>query len=449
MRKSLYSPRVVLPDGIKEATIFIDNDRISKVELGKVIDNEYAFVDCGNDVIMPGLIDSHVHINEPGRTEWEGFDSATRAAAAGGITTLIDMPLNSSPVTTSAKAFKKKLTVAKSSLHVNCGFWGGLVPDSRGDLEALLKSGVLGIKVFLCHSGIEEFPNVNESDLRKALPIIKKANIPLLVHCELESDNSFEDLLKESPTSYGAYVKSRPKLWEDNAISLIIDLCRAFNVHCHIVHLSSANSLYQIDQAKNRGLPLTVETCPHYLFFESEKIPDGATEYKCAPPIRDKNNNDLLWKAVNDKLIDFIVTDHSPAPPQLKELDSGNFQKAWGGIAGLQLSLPVVWTKGKEKRLSIENICQLMSTNVANFLKMDHERGKIAKGYMADLVVWNPEEVFVVDKKNLHHRHKITPYMKCKLLGVVKKSFVSGHEVFDEGEFTELNKGQIILRDSP
>ncbi len=446
MKSALYSKRVVLKEEIKEATIFIDGDKISAIENGLINRSGYLIENCGNDVIMPGLIDSHVHINEPGRTDWEGFDSATKSAAAGGITTLIDMPLNSSPVTNSVEAFELKLEAARYKIHTNCGFWGGFVPDSLAEVKELLKSGVMGIKVFLCHSGIDDFPNVTEEDLRRALPILKEADLPLLVHCELESDHPHQVFLKESPYSYYAYLKSRPARWEDEAISLIIRLCREYDVRCHIVHLSSEKSLKQIREARKSGLPLTVETCPHYLVFNAEDINDESTEYKCAPPIRGKKNNKALWQAVRDGLIDFIVTDHSPAPPELKEIESGNFDKAWGGIASLQLSLPAVWTRAQKEGLGIKKLSELMCSNVAQFLRIDKERGQIEKGYYADIVVWSPEELFVVKEHDLHHKHKVTPYLDSELKGVVRKTYVSGYKVFDNGDFGEKPRGKIMLK---
>ena len=446
MKTAIYSKRVVLEDEVKEATIFMEGEKISGIETGFRNKSGYEVEDFGHYVIMPGLIDSHVHINEPGRTDWEGFDTATRAALAGGITTLIDMPLNSSPVTTSVNAFEVKLASAESKIHANCGFWGGFVPNCYGELESLCGSGIQGIKVFLCHSGIDDFPNVTEKDLRKALPVLKRAGLPLQVHSELETVHADQKYLDETPSSYSAYLKSRPKYWEDDAISLVIKLCREYDVRCHIVHLSSSHSLKQIKEARDSGLPLTVETCPHYLVFDAESIGNGSTEYKCAPPIREKDNNNELWGAVKDGLIDFIVTDHSPAPPELKELDSGDFKKAWGGIASLQLSLPAVWTRAEKEGIHISKIANLMSGNVAEFLGIDDERGKISPGFFADFVVWSPEEAFEVKQEILHHRHKVTPYLDMKLKGVVKATYLSGVKAFDNGHFRELNRGKIILR---
>lgn len=446
-RFALHSNRVLVGNEILPATVIINNHKIEEVVNGPVTNPDYPISDVGDSVIMPGLIDSHVHINEPGRTNWEGFDTATKAAAAGGITTLVDMPLNSSPVTTNKQSFDEKLNATKGKLHVNCGFWGGIVPDNIDELDELIQSGVLGLKAFLTHSGIDEFPNVSKQDLQKGLPILKKKhNVPLLVHSELTIPHEDESLLIDNPTSYQAYLKSRPKAWEDNAINLMIELCKEFDTPIHIVHLSSSNSITSLRQAMAAGLPITVETCPQYLYFNAEDIPDGHTAYKCAPPIREKANNDLLWKALKDGLFSFIVTDHSPAIPDIKEIESGNLKEAWGGISSLQFSLPAIWTKAKDKGFTLPIIANLMSTNVADFLKIGHRKGRIASGYDADIVIWNPEKDFEVKTENIQYKHKISPYIGQKLNGVVEQTYVNGSKVFDNGLFPNLAQGEIIKR---
>ncbi len=338
---SIFSNRTFLDGHLQPATVFVKNGRIHSIEKGKVEPSDCPFEDVGNAVLMPGLTDPHVHINEPGRTDWEGFDTATKAAAAGGITLLVDMPLNSSPVTTTVQNFQQKLTATQGKLHVNCGFWGGIVPANAGDMESLLASGVLGIKAFLTHSGIDEFPNVTEADLRKGMGAIAESGLPLLVHCELETASAVSIA---NSANYKNYLASRPKAWENAAVDLMISLCRESNCRVHIVHLSSAEALPSIIGARAEGLPLTVETCPQYLYFNAEHIPDADTRFKCAPPIRERENNERLWQALADGHIDFIATDHSPAPPELKLLESGNLMKAWGGISSLQFLLPIVWT---------------------------------------------------------------------------------------------------------
>jgi len=442
----LHSKRVLIDNQLVEATVVVESGKIERIEMGAAASENFPLQDVGNSVIMPGMIDCHVHINEPGRTEWEGFDTATKAAAAGGITTLIEMPLNADPVTTTREAFEKKLAATEGKLHVNCGFWGGIVPQNLDELEGLIQSGVFGIKAFLTHSGIDEFPNVSEEDLRKGLPILKRYNVPLLVHAELDTPHGGQQLLDENPKSYQAYLKSRPKSWEDEAIQLMISLCEEFETPIHIVHLSSSNSIEALAKAKKTGLPISTETCPHYLFFNAEEIPDGQTQYKCAPPIRERANNDKLWQAAKEGLFSFIVSDHSPALPEIKELDSGNLKKAWGGIAGLQFNLPVFWTKAKVHGFSMADISQLMSSNVAAFLKMENRKGKIAKGYDADLTVWDPEDSFEVTKEIINFRHKITPYLGHQLDGIIRRTYVAGDLVYNDGAFDAFGKGKVLTR---
>ena len=446
-RLGLYSQRVLTEDGLLPATITIVGNKIEDIIPEKAERFDYPIEDLGNLVLMPGLIDSHVHINEPGRTEWEGFDTATRSAAAGGITTLVDMPLNSIPVTTTAQAFEDKLNSSKGKLQVNCGFWGGVVPDNCHDLQPLIEAGVLGFKAFLIDSGIDEFGFVGEKHLRQALPVIAKNKLPLLAHAEIFSDHEGIALFNKDPTSYKAYLMSRPRKWEDDAIQMLISLCREFDCKTHIVHLSSANLLPLITEVKTQGLPLTTETCPHYLYFNAEDIPDASTIYKCAPPIRERVNNELLWKALKNGIIDFVVTDHSPSTPDLKQVESGDLAKAWGGIAGLQFSLPVFWTKARANDFTIEDVGALMSTRVAEFLDLDHQLGKIKKGYQADLMVWDPEQSFEVTEAMIQHRHKITPYLGERLMGKVERTYVGGKLVYEGGNFVNLDQGRILLRD--
>lgn len=454
MEKYFYikSKNILTPSGFIDGYVIIAGGKIVDVIPDNNLENSsspfsknWDGTNVGEKIVMPGIIDPHVHINEPGRTEWEGFDTATKSAAAGGITTMIEMPLNATPVTTTKSSFAVKLAAAKNKIHVNCGFWGGVVPDNINDLEELLENGVFGLKAFLTHSGIDDFPNTNAEHLRKALTILKKHAKPLLVHCELDSVHDDLKLLEQHPTSYSAYLKSRPKSWEDKAIKLMIDLCRETGAHVHIVHLSSANSIEQIRKAKAEGLPLTVETAQHYLFFNAEDIPDAATQYKCAPPIRESENNEKLWSALLDGTIDFIATDHSPAPPASKEIESGNFKKAWGGIAGLQFSLPVVWTKMKEKNIPVQNMLKWLCENPGKLCGLNYSKAKIEKGLDADLVVWSPEKKFKAEQKDILHRHKITPYLNRELFGVVEQTYIGGKKIFDNGSFINLNAGKILL----
>ncbi len=441
--KALHSKRVIVNGEIIDATIFITGEKISGIVKGVPENYSGNIIDVGNNIIMPGIIDPHVHINEPGRTEWEGFDTATKAAIAGGITTIIDMPLNASPVTTTVKAFDEKTASIKNKLHTNCGFWGGVVPENEKEIEPLSDKGVFGFKAFLTHSGIDEFPNVNEEDLRKVMPIIAKHNLPLLVHCELDS---FKVETVGDNKSYKNYLSSRPKKWEDDAIALMIRLCEEYNCPVHIVHLSSANSIAQIATAKQKGLPLTVETAQHYLCFNAEEIPDGATQYKCAPPIREKENNDLLWQALKEGTIDFVATDHSPATPDLKEIKSGDFMKAWGGIASLQFALPALWTEAKKRNCSVVDMAQWLSAKSATLTGLHRSKGKIAVGYDADIVVWDDGKEFVVTEQIIHHKNKMTPYLGKRLSGFTEQTYLGGAEVFKSGGFSQLNSGKIITR---
>ncbi len=456
--KALHSRRVVLPNGVKEATIFIKDGKIIEITEGAT-DFGFAMSDFGGErvsdkmslkyesvgdaVIMAGLIDPHVHINEPGRTDWEGFDTATRAAAAGGITSMIEMPLNASPVTTTAAAFAEKLAATEGKLHVNCGFYGGLIPSNYADLTALMQAGVFGIKCFLTHSGIDEFPNVTEADLTKAMPLIAQFGLPILAHCELDGPHTKQVYFQKNSTNYTAYLHSRPKTWENRAISLMLLLCEATKCRTHIVHLSSADLVLRLKNAKKR-LPLTIETTPQYLAFSAEEIPDGQTVFKCAPPIRERANNDKLWSALRDKTIDFIGSDHSPAPPHLKQIESGDLSKAWGGIAGLQFTLPVMWTAAEKRGFEFTDMARILSENPAKFLGLS-EKGQIKVGFDADLVLWQPEKTVEITVENIQHRHKITPYLGQILRGSVLQTYVNGQLVFKENAFVNLQEGRILL----
>jgi len=443
---ALHSTKMLIGSAFIDATLFIKDGIIINIIEGNIASKDFPIEDVGDLVVMPGLIDSHVHINEPGRTEWEGFETMTKAAIAGGITTLVDMPLNSSPVTITAKTFNDKIEASKGKLYCNCGFWGGIVPANADKLEELINAGVLGIKAFLTHSGIDEFPNVTWDDLRKGLATTAKHNIPLLAHAEIDEHHDGITHFEKNQSNYMAYLNSRPKAWEDKAVEMMIALCEEFKSPIHIVHLSSADSLKQIKDARNKALPLTVETCPQYLYFCAEEIPDGNTLFKCAPPIREKENNEKLWEALKTGLIDFVVTDHSPATPDLKRIDSGNLKEAWGGIASIQFSLPVVWTAGKKRNLELSKLASLMSENVAEFIGFGNSKGQLKIGYDADIVVWNPAESFTVKSTDIHYRHKISPYVGEELKGVIKQTYVGGKKVFENGNFLSLPQGKILYR---
>jgi allantoinase len=456
---AIRSQKIIAGNDMKAGVVIIENGIITEVKRELVGNDNAKVIDVGDKILMAGVIDPHVHINEPGRTDWEGFDTATKAAIAGGITTLVDMPLNSSPVTTTVKAFEEKLAAAQKKIHTNVGFWGGIVPGNENEIEGLIAKGVLGFKAFLTHSGIDEFSNAAEEDLRMAMPIIAKHGLPLLVHCELTSNspikptysdhtrtplNDFSSQLNDN-SSYQSYLASRPKEWEDEAIALMIRLCEEFSCRTHIVHLSSSNSIKQLTAAKQRGLPITVETGQHYLYFNAEDIMDGQTQFKCAPPIREKANNDKLWDALRTGLIDFVATDHSPAPPNMKQLESGDFMTAWGGIASLQFALPVLWTAAKQRNFAVKDIAKWLCEKPAELIGKPH-KGKIEAGSDADLIVWDANKRFTVTEDIIQHRHKITPYLNNELFGVVEQTYLAGERVYDNGEFVKLNAGKIIKK---
>ncbi|MCB2375983.1 allantoinase AllB [Hymenobacter sp. BT635] len=438
---AIKSQRVVLPTGEQPAQVLIADGRIAEI-LPFDAAVGCPVIDVQNHAVLPGLVDPHVHINEPGRTEWEGFNTATRAALAGGLTTLVDMPLNSAPVTTSVANFELKLAATQGQLHTNVGFWGGIVPGNAAEVEGLIARGVLGFKAFLTHSGIDDFPNATEADLRQVMPVLARHGLPLLVHCELTTDDA--EWKQRDKRSYPNYLASRPTKWEDDAVDLMIRLCEEFNCPVHIVHLSSADSLGAVAVAKMKGLPLTVETGQHYLFFNAEDIADGQTQFKCAPPIREKANNDQLWEALQQGIIDFVATDHSPAPPDLKQIDTGDFTTAWGGIASLQLALPVLWTAAQARGASLSDLAHWLSSNPAKLIGQSHRKGQIAPGFDADLLVLDPEQTFTVTPELLQHKHKVSPYVGRQLRGVVEQTFLAGQLVYERPEFLALNQGQLL-----
>jgi allantoinase len=408
----LRSTRVVLPDGIRPATVVLDGPRIATIEPYGTPGTDY-----GDLVIMPGLVDSHVHVNEPGRTEWEGFATATRAAAAGGITTIVDMPLNSIPATTTLSALQQKQKVAKGA--VNIELWGGVVPGNTKELRPMLEAGARGFKCFLVHSGVDDFPNVDEAQLREAAKELAPTGAPLLVHAEL-ADHLCDP--EGDPNDYTTYLHSRPNAAEDAAIELLLRVCRDTGAWIHVVHLSSSSALRILRQAREEGLPLQAETTPHYLHFEAEAVPRGHTEYKCAPPIRERSNREQLWDALAENLIDIVVSDHSPCTPELKR---GGFVEAWGGISSLQFVLPILWTNARKRGFTIEDLVRWCSASPARLARL-HGKGSITPGYDADLVIWSSEETFTVTPELIRHRHKVTPYLGEELHGVVKETWVRG-----------------------
>lgn len=429
-----------------EAKIWIQGEQIHKVLRSQDSAPDLPRLEVGNKVILPGLVDSHAHMNEPGRTEWEGFETATRAAAAGGITTVIDMPLNSIPATTTLAALESKRNSAQKISAIDVGFWGGVIPGNSNELEPMIRAGVFGFKAFLCPSGVEEFPNASEEDLRIAMPILARAQVPLLVHAELESVPRPHDSGQENPRTYAHYLASRPAEWEQNAIQMMIRLSEQTGCPTHIVHLSSAAALKDLSAAKHRGVNITVETCPHYLHFFSEEIQEGATLFKCAPPIREKANREALWEGLGNHEIDFIVSDHSPCTPALKLLESGDFKRAWGGISGLQMSLSVVWTEMKARGLPLSKLVSWMSEKPSQFLRLSERKGSISEGRDADFIIFDPDATFTLDETQIFHRHKASPYSGQMLQGQVEMTFVRGTRVYDRGKFCPEPSGHLLTQ---
>ena len=443
--RAFLSRRVVTPEGVRPAALLVEGDRIHDVVAPDRVPAEAEEAqDFGDLAILPGLIDSHVHINEPGRTEWEGFETATRAAAAGGYTLLVDMPLNCLPATTNVTALEAKREAARDRCRVDWMTWGGVVADNLRDIEALANAGVPGFKCFLVHPGIDGFTMVTERQLRAALAHIARTGLPLLVHAELPGpiDSATASLADADWSLYQTYLQSRPEEAELSAIRLLLSLCREYKFRLHIVHLSTCKALPELRAARSKGLPVTVETCPHYLHLSAETIPKGATLFKCAPPIRSRENREALWQGLRDGTIDLVVTDHSPCPPKIKRLAEGNFRSAWGGIASLSIALPVMYTEASERGFELTDIARWMAEAPANLAGCQERKGQIAAGYDADFVVFDPESEFVVSENRLHYRHPVSPYIGEKLRGEVKATYLRGRLVFKDGEFPDESIGQ-------
>jgi len=474
----------------KPASILIMNGKIEAVGSYSEPFDETPSTDFGNQLILPGIVDTHAHINEPGRTEWEGFQTATWAAAAGGVTTVIDMPLNSIPATTSAEALRIKGETAESQCSIDYGFWGGVIPGNHSELKSMIHAGVMGFKCFLIDSGVPEFPATDEAVLRKIMPILAAAGLPLIVHAELCTSQTMIATSSPHPpqapperepthlihashaaqTSYATYLSSRPAQWEVAAIRMMIGLSEETGCRVHIVHLSAAGALGDIRQAKARGTPITVETCPHYLTFTAEEIPDGATLFKCAPPIRERENRERLWQGLESGIIDCIVSDHSPCTPILKELKTGDFEKAWGGISGIQFSLPAVWTEMKNRGIPISRLTTWMSKNPALLAGLSKRKGALQPGFDADFIVFDPEAKQVFNSSpgsnsgsgsgltQIYHRHRPSPYEGHHFYGTVLKTFVRGNLIYDAitpaatnastpiSRFSKIRLGNRLLR---
>jgi allantoinase len=439
----LHSRRVVLADGMQRATLYLDDHRIARVERDvspPPIDGTNV-VDVGDLVVLPGLVDTHVHINEPGRTDWEGFASATRAAAAGGVTTLVDMPLNSVPSTTNTAALEAKRRAADGQCHVDVALWGGVVPGNEAELASLARAGVRGFKCFLSPSGVDEFRHVTEADLRRAMPVVAALGVPLLAHAELPA-------ALRTPTGerrhYSSWLDSRPAAAEVSAIELLVRLSAEYGTRVHIVHLATSAALATMRAARAAGVEITTETCPHYLTFAAEEIADGDTRFKCAPPIRGAAERDRLWDALLAGRIDLVATDHSPAPVGLKHVDDGDFVAAWGGISSLQLGLGAVWTGAHARGASPELIAKWMAAAPAKLAGLYPRKGTLAPGSDADLIIWDPDGASVVDQSALYHRHPLTPYHGRSLRGRVRTTILRGQVVYDEGACRTAALGQLL-----
>jgi allantoinase len=446
MAHAFISNRIVTPQGTQPGALLVEEETIRAICQPSEIPAGAIVHDCGNDALLPGLVDTHVHINQPGRTEWEGFRTATQAAAAGGYTTLVDMPLNCLPETTTVAALEEKRSSAQGECFVDWAPWGGAVADNQQHILPLAHAGVLGFKCFLIYPGCDGFTMIDQQQLEAALPAIAKSGLPLLVHAELAGpiDAATEGLREADWRSYATYLASRPDQAELEAIRLMIRLCRQYRFRLHIVHLSTALALEELRNARSEGLPVTVETCPHYLHFAAEEIVDGATLLKCAPPIRSKENQQQLWQGLSEGTIDMIVTDHSPCPPAMKRADSGRFDMAWGGIASISLAASIIHTECSHRGFTLNDMARWMSSAPAALAGLSHRAGALSPGRESNFVVFDTEAESRVTPDKLHYRHAISPYLNETLRGVVKATYLRAEPVYREGTFAATPSGREI-----
>ena len=441
--KAFYSKNIFIDSEFKAGYLIVNQGRIEAllpklpVSFSGQVKNYEAYT------ILPGFIDCHVHVNEPGRTEWEGFETATQSASFGGITTLVDMPLNCSPVTISEDALLVKLEALQGKIYVDCAYWGGVTPGSITGLSDLLDAGVMGVKSFMIHSGLDEFPHVGVQHIREAMPYLKKAGLPYLVHAELDSGEASHIKVTNR---YQDFLNSRPHSFETNAIKHLIQLAEETGCRVHIVHLSSAEALPMIREARQSRVPISVETCPHYLCLEAESIDDGQTVFKCCPPIRERDNRLALWEGLRQGHIDMIVSDHSPCTPDLKLLEEGDLNNAWGGISSLQFSVSLMFTEAKKHGFDLGDIVRWMSENPARFLGLDHRKGFFKPGADADIVIIDPNEKYTIESSMILHRNKQTPYERFEVEGKVQATYLRGERVYMKNEPFKVPNGKSILR---
>ncbi len=432
--------RVITPDGSRAACVGVHDGSIVAIEPYDAQLAARQEVRLGEDeVLLPGLVDTHVHVNDPGRSDWEDFRSATRAAAGGGITTVIDMPLNSIPPTTDTAALAVKRKTAAGQVFVDVGFWGGAIPGNLLELRGLHEAGVFGFKGFLLHSGVDEFPHLEPGELQEALRTASRMDALMIVHAE--DAQTIDHAPAAHGNRYRDFLASRPRGAENLAIARVIELARWTGCRVHLLHLSSSDSLPMIRSARRDGVRMTVETCPHYLTFDADEIADGATQYKCCPPIREAENRELLWQGLADGTIDCVVSDHSPCTADLKRFDTGDFGTAWGGIASLQIGLPAVWTQARSRGFSMREVVRWMAARPAELASLQH-KGRIAVGSAADLCVFAPEETFLVDPARLHHKNPITPYTGLSLTGVVRSTWLRGERI----DIDDEPRGRLLTR---